>query len=326
MINQLRTLLLNIDGSQAAGQAELGDKYVPETYRARKMNNSLSIVRQLLFGSAPDRAMLNYRTWQLLQCIDAAGVSLPGDKRVTYDLRKPEYYSREEFLPHVIAYGAASQNDILLVGELAPCDATGKMRREFTITISGPECDVIDHAFGVTNTIPLSYSNGLSDLISLNNSGLFIRLRDSGDRRYTVRGYARPAASLGTIVKNLKQVSSFTFEELFSGENGDLYRDLWENNPDTATKLAGLSAAIAETTNSLATDEKKPSFEVIDIQILQQPAEVTFVEYDTETTLSVVATGVETYQWQYSDDGVNWFNVNPREPSIDLLGTDPVSE
>lgn len=74
MINHARTLL----GNQAAillGLNFPGEEYVPETFYPVTLPSPLARIRALLFGSQPDRIMVNYRLRQYMTLLHATELS-----------------------------------------------------------------------------------------------------------------------------------------------------------------------------------------------------------------------------------------------------------
>ena len=274
MINHLRTLLVNTGYDEAAAFSEMGDQLIPATYKARKIPSALAGARVILFGAAPDRAMLNYRAWQLLQCIDAAGMgelAAHADKRVTYDIRSSQFYSREEFLPKVTPLGSAEDTDVVVLGELAPCDSNGKMRRTFTLSVDGSSnLTVTDNVFGTSTTTALSISGGFSQVVSLNNSGLSVKLKNVTSVAYDLVAYAKPTRSVHDLVTRLGGLSSANYEAVFAntaslGQEASL-RNIWDKHPDPVVRLAAFTVALGYKTERLpnritAVDTTVPAIE-----------------------------------------------------------------
>jgi len=107
MINHARMLLLNIDGNQLAPPWSLGEDVLDSSYRAVPLSAGLKNIRRCLFGTNPDRSMLNYRSWQLLSVVRAAGLDemlASLDRRVTYaDRIPPDFASAASWAPQVSA-------------------------------------------------------------------------------------------------------------------------------------------------------------------------------------------------------------------------------
>ena len=66
MFNHIRTLLLNLPPVVAASGFP-GEEIVPDTFQSLTLPGYLQTARAALFGTNPDRAMLNYRLRQFLQ-------------------------------------------------------------------------------------------------------------------------------------------------------------------------------------------------------------------------------------------------------------------
>lgn len=86
MLNHARTLLLNAKPSNDFGVYP-GEEYIPPGYTPVVLPSYLQRIRAELFGTAPDRMLLNYRGRQLLQMIHGTELEeflLELDPRVTY--------------------------------------------------------------------------------------------------------------------------------------------------------------------------------------------------------------------------------------------------
>ena len=89
MINHLRTLLLNRDGSAAAPPETPGEEYVSPDYKAVAMPQALSGLLASLFGTSPDRVFLNARLRQFLSLMRVCRLDGPippdNDTRLSYE-------------------------------------------------------------------------------------------------------------------------------------------------------------------------------------------------------------------------------------------------
>lgn len=87
MINEARTLLINLEGPREENPAYPGDVYIPE-YTPPNLSTALQSVRNLLFGSSYDYDGLLYRVAQymaILHSTDYAAYLTAYDSRITYD-------------------------------------------------------------------------------------------------------------------------------------------------------------------------------------------------------------------------------------------------
>lgn len=117
MINHLRTLLLNRDGSAAAPPETPGEEYVSPDYKAVAMPQALSGLLASLFGTSPDRVFLNARLRQFLSLMRVCRLDGPippdNDTRLSYE------GSGGETLFTAVASGV---NSVLTGGPTSPTD------------------------------------------------------------------------------------------------------------------------------------------------------------------------------------------------------------
>jgi hypothetical protein len=85
MVNAVRTLLVNLDGHGCVTGD--GEEYTDPQFRAVSLPSYLQVIRAVLFGAAPDRRTVLYRTRQFLAVIHAANLAefvTVDDPRLTY--------------------------------------------------------------------------------------------------------------------------------------------------------------------------------------------------------------------------------------------------
>jgi hypothetical protein len=85
VINHLRTLLLNRDGTPAVDPSLPGEEYVPPRYKAAVLPAALRPLSSLLFGVNPDRVFLNARLRQYLILLQVCRLDQSPDTRLSYD-------------------------------------------------------------------------------------------------------------------------------------------------------------------------------------------------------------------------------------------------
>src|SRR5262245_23183604 len=98
---------MNVDGS-APMLEYLCEEIVDPDFSALKLPSFLETVRAQLFGSDPDRYMLNYRCHQLLALTHATPLAeylIALDSRITYDWRNTDLVSADLFQPKITQLG-----------------------------------------------------------------------------------------------------------------------------------------------------------------------------------------------------------------------------
>ena len=260
MYNYARTLLLNIKGSDSYFSSIPGDELIPSEYVPALLPTYLKNVRNVLFGSRPDRAMLDYRAAQLLTMIGSTELQQyveELDPRITYSSYQLQLAQPSTFQPTVIQYGEQDPSKVLtVIGSPSSPDESGAVGYDFRVTVDGVNITV-DKLVSPTSSIQevLSFSSGLSDPYPLAGTGYSVRVNTSTlDGGWTVRGFLRPTRKLGTLEKDLRSLSEPNFLQLFGVSDREPYltfKNCWNDHPEFAYRLGGIVLAAIYRTRDL---------------------------------------------------------------------------
>lgn len=137
MINHARTLLLN-QPRRKTHYSDIGYEYVPADYRPVELPPTLSVVRNLFFGAAPDNYFLNYRCRELLAYLHTTELSeyvYALDPRVTYwpELNKPFLEPTSRRVSITQTYGAPKR--FTITGNLRALNSLGHAYNQYTIDL-----------------------------------------------------------------------------------------------------------------------------------------------------------------------------------------------
>lgn len=264
MINHARTLLLNRDSASFPGYQFPGEQVVPTNYRAINLPSYLNRLRERLFGSDPDRAMLNYRLAQYLKMIHSGqyvSYLTDLDNRVTYlDPNRRDLFDNASFTPNVRQISGASSPAVYLQGGPVSPDVVGRLYRRYTVEYLDPDFRVTVSAPANTTTdITPAFTNGLSNQVPLGDSGYGLLIGqtnlNAGDK-WLIDFFLRPTWSLGEIALTLRSIGEPTLLQLFGVTKEEPYqtfRNLWEKNQDTTDSLTGLLLATIYRTEEVRT-------------------------------------------------------------------------
>lgn len=241
MINHLRTLLLDEDGTSWPGGGFPGEEYVPPEFRRRPMPMECRNPWRVLFGSNPDRAYKNFRLRQymtVLHTTELAPEVLAFDPRVTYwplragDTRFDAFGTTTvSALPHTVG-------ELLVGGELVPNDARGQSRFEWRVSVeSGNRVSVNMRQYDVT------FTDGLSNPFPI-GQGLTGRVRDNVDDAWAVEALARPARDVGAVVATLTTSLGSSGAYLFAPDPE--LGQLWQRHDFLPLRLAALLVALGK--------------------------------------------------------------------------------
>lgn len=261
MFNHARTLLLNIDGSNNPGPDYLGEELVPVDFRSVNLTSSLNSVRRVLFGAQPDRAILNYRIYQLLSLIEKTDLQsfvTDLDPRITYKLGAENSLAvHETWEPVISQYGGTLSDQISLVGSPARPDFTGKSFYSFDVSVeSSSTVRVNRQTPPIDNTLfSFALTSGLSEPIELKYTGYSFRLNTTSSlSAWTVSGYLRPQLNIASFVSTFESLGDDNFAGLFGvsdDEPWNTFRNLWYNSDDAVYRLAAIVLALVYRTEHL---------------------------------------------------------------------------
>jgi len=260
--NHARTLLINLPGNSGYFDDYPGEELIPEEYLPATLPTFLKTFRSRIFGANPDRAMLNYRTAQLLQIVATTKLQeyvSALDSRITYG--DPQaLFDNENFLPKIRTIRG---NSILTVlGDATSPDATGQTRYEYQINVDQDGLAAVKRlAFPeITEVTQLTQSSNLSQSVVLPYSGysFVVEFREgfplAQTQTWNVSGFLRPTTDLNEILNNLKTAGEPAFLQLFGVAPQEPYltfKNCWELHPDFAYRLSGLVLAIIYRTQEI---------------------------------------------------------------------------
>ena len=261
MLNHARTLLMNIDGANNPGPTFFGEEAVPADFRELELPSFLVAIRQQLFGSDPDRSMMNYRLWQFMRVLhsteDLAQHVTAFDPRVTYvDSQRTDLFDRESFQPEIVqlagARAALSPQD-----GPAPPDLVGRVYHQYLVEVlTGATVRVTQETTPIKQDIvPYTFTSGLSGRVDLFDSGWGVLMgTDSGGTSWKFQVRNRPTFDLGQLVVMLERIGEPVLLELFGlvpDEPFRTFKNLWEQNDETPFKLGGLLLALITRTDEV---------------------------------------------------------------------------
>lgn len=254
MINHSRTLLVNVDGVPSGFANDPGEEFILPTFNAIELPGFLITVRDQLFGSAPDKIMLNYRARQymgLLGVTELQEFVTDLDSRITYDILPRDQLFDSLFVTTVTKLDATTAN-LFLIDEVGPPDQAGRTRHSWRIDVLTSSTVSVNRQTPVAQVSIQNYTltEGLSSLIQLVGSGLQARFESGIGSEWFVQAVSRPTQDIGTIVANLGVIGDDKLLALFgvgdpkgSAEPFLTFRRLWEDHPDLPYRLGGVLLA-----------------------------------------------------------------------------------
>lgn len=213
MINHVRTLLMNT--AQGGYPPTFpGEEYVP-AFQPKRLTRGLRLARQLLFGSAPDRLMLNYRMRQLMELLHSTELDeyvYLLDSRVTY-LPLSSVFFDDVFKLEIQQLGG-SGDPLYIRGTHDPNESAGQLEQVWDLTVTDDAALVVKRRPPVKTTpVTIDYTKGLCTPVPLTGTSLTAQFHQVPDGTYwKITSRARPRTDLMQLLSQL--VSAF-------GEQGD---------------------------------------------------------------------------------------------------------
>ncbi len=255
MYNHIRNLLVNLTGNDSYYDNVPGDELIPSEYfEIENLPTFLQVARSRIFGAKPDRAMLNYRAAQLLEmisCTELQEYVTATDPRITYE--KSGRSLKSGFEPEVVKIGGSATDILTLKNTPIRPDITGRSGYEYHIAIEASPTDTVTVTRrswpASTETSDLTITSGLSQEIALTGSGFKVYVNAATDgAAWIVKGFIRPSTNLSAIEESLREIGEPYLLQIFGVKDVEPYltfKNCWNNHPDLAYRLGGITLAMA---------------------------------------------------------------------------------
>ena len=260
MVNQVRTLLLNVSASASPGFPYPGEEYVPPTFNALKLQPELQRVRDGLFGQGADRALRNWRLRELMSilhsCELAQFVTAP-DPRITYLPFDNSLLDAVTAGFSVNTLVNSGQTLTLLSTPFIPPYANTIYLRWLLTVVSSTQVQVTTYAPTGVTTVLENYvvTNGLSSLVTLPGSGTGVQFTTGVGGSWLISALARPMQSLPAVYAGLLHIVDPNVGAVLFGVNPVepflTFSNLWYAHPQMPYRLGGLTLALAYQTGLL---------------------------------------------------------------------------
>lgn len=249
MINHFRTLLMNVNGSTYPG-TYIAEELIDPSYTTIAVPQPIRAVRTALFGSTPDRHMLNYRCRQLLALVHASPLReyvTALDARITYDFTNKAITSQWG----ISATTVLGTELPTFYGTLEAPDVSGRIQRSYLLDVSTDDIVTISRSTAPFQTTTESIVPGQP--ISLPGSGINFTLADGlAEQRYVVDTFARPERDLSAIAASAVNLGEAVYTYLFGIpliEPFTTFRNLWTYNHELSLRLGALVCALVYRTD-----------------------------------------------------------------------------
>lgn len=245
MVNHFRTLLMNVDGSATSGDY-IAEEIVDPYYAAVPTSPELRAIRYALFGTDPDRHMLNYRCRQLLACVHASPLVeyVTGlDQRITYNFDNKAITTQWG----IVLADPKKADAINFYGELESPDAIGRVQRSFIVRVIDSGNVTVERM-----TPPYKINNNTISIgqpVVLPGSGISFTLHSvTAPQIYVIDTYAKPSRDLSEVAKSLTNLGDSVYRFLFGVtqvEPFTTFRNLWTRQGELPLRVGAITCALA---------------------------------------------------------------------------------
>jgi hypothetical protein len=274
MVNHLRTLLLNENGSNRPGYSYPLEEYVASDFVVSKMPFECQKIWNILFGMSPDRAYRNWRLYQIAQFAEASDLKkywYKFDNRITY-LDRQAYDESKVFgkvnvtkastgavidfvdsANGIVVDPVQLQTDsesvgMFLSGKLISDESKGRCKNTWKIDLtSSTSLQVTNLTTNVSDYYTLSFSNNLSSSVPLPGTGLTVQFRPVTSETWSLDTTAKPSTDVGTVLANLKSIGDLEIGYIFSGDYPEYatFSEYWHKNENLAERISAVALGLA---------------------------------------------------------------------------------
>ena len=280
MINHVRTLLLNENGSNKPGYVFPMEEYVPDDFKADTLVFGCRKIWNVLFGTSPDRAYKNWRLFQLSRLAESSDLLeywSKFDSRLTH-LDKPKVDRSLEYGivqvnrigdNHTSIVYTVSETDlsvdsllrehnqivdpeiigVMLSGRPVADDTRGRCLSYWKLSLNTSNTLEVTNINdpSIHNTHTLTFSSNLSQQISLNGSGIVVQFRPIiSNSSWAIDAVAAPDMDLGTVLANLDILSDTDTDFIFSGSFPEysVFKSYWKENRNSSERLSAITLSL----------------------------------------------------------------------------------
>jgi len=255
MINHLRTLLLNESGEAALGESVPAEEFVPPEFRPVRLTRELAEVRNVLFGVAPDRAMLDYRLRQLMALLHASPLSdyiTAKDPRITYwPFRDNDLFVNSVY-GTTITQLAGDRTNFYLQGDPRQLTDSERLLRRWRVTVVDSdtvEVSAMHYPYSIEEFEYASVDGISAPALPLIGSNLSFLFQTNIGAIWLIESLFRPHKGIADIIRELDTTITASIGNALFGvrpvEPYTTFSNLWHTSKQGVYRLCGVLLALA---------------------------------------------------------------------------------
>jgi len=230
-----------------------GEEYISPNFSPIAMPPELHRIWSKIFGTNPDRYMLNYRGQQLMAVLHSTELAenvLDYDKRITYwPLKNDSFYNFN--FGNIVTELGAFDGQIIFAGPPVANNNEGRLYNFWKVTVKDSDTVTIRKLTPpvVENDQEYVITDGISNALELPGSSQKFLFNGPVGASWFFESFARPEKTMVDVLNDLQNTVSDADAYLFWGEYPPepllTYKNLWKNHPHYAYKLGAIALTMA---------------------------------------------------------------------------------
>lgn len=259
MINHVRTLILNRDGSRRPGYTFYLEELVDPSFVGLKLTGNMADAHAALIERNADTAFENFRVRQYTQILHSTEFEkyvTELDPRITYLNRKKEV--QKAYVRATPVNDEAGDTPLIFSGRISTTNA--RLINNWTITAESPTLVKALHQQSNTSHLTtVEFSGGTSTpFLMTSQHNYYGRVRAASmeeDAKWQVEAFSEPNDDLSDVLLKTQNLPPEVLADIFPDKQPfKLFRDLWEKNALISYKLSGFLLAFAYRAEELRTN------------------------------------------------------------------------
>jgi len=231
-----------------------GEEYISPNFVPIEMPTELQRLWSKIFGTNPDRYMLNYRGQQLMAALHSTELAenvLDYDNRITYwPLKNDSFYNFN--FGNVVTELGTFDGQIIFAGPPVANNDEGRLYNFWKVTVKDSDTVTVRKLTPPVVEVDQEYvlADGISNALELPGSSQKFLFNGPVGASWLIESFARPAKTMVDVLNDLQNTVSDADAYLFWGEYPTepmlTYKNIWKKHPHYAYKLGAIALTMAD--------------------------------------------------------------------------------